>query len=397
VADRSPLGWVRGELAALEAAGLRRTVRHRATPAGRVLDGLVNLSSNDYLDLAGDPRLAIAASDAARDWGSGSGASRLVTGGTELHRDLERELARWKGTEDAVVFSSGYLANVGTIGALVGPGDTIASDALNHASIIDGCRISRSQVRVYAHGAPGALDQALDGASGRKLVVTDGVFSMDGDAAPLDALCEVAEAHGAMVMVDDAHGCGVIGPDGRGTAAAQGCEGRVHVHLGTLSKAFGAAGGYVAGSHELCEWLRNRARAFVFDTAPPPPVVGAALAGMRVAGQEPHRREHAVALARRLAGALDLPQPSAAIVPVVLGAPQRALAAQSALQDAGLLVTAIRPPTVPQGTSRLRFALTAAHTTADVDLAAKVLLARGLLTPPTAGSQRQHAPGGTAG
>ena len=396
--ERDPLAWIAARLDALEAAGLRRRLRHRGSPAGRAADGLVNLSSNDYLDLAGDPRLAIAAAEAARDWGAGSGASRLVTGGTALHAELEREIAAWKGTEDAVVFSSGYLANLGTIQALAGRGDTVCSDALNHASIIDGCRLSRADVRVFAHADAEALERALTGAPGRKLVVTDGVFSMDGDAAPLSLLCEVAEAHGAMVMVDDAHGCGVVGPDGRGTAAAQGAEARVHVHLGTLSKAFGAAGGYVAGTAELCEWLRNRARAFVFDTAPPPPVAGAALAGLRVARDEPQRRERATALAQRLAGALRLPSPAAAVVPVVLGTPGEALAAQAALEEAGLLVTAIRPPTVPEGTSRLRFALTAAHTEADVDLAAQVLTTRGV-----SGSRRhtpsiRHTPGeGAAG
>ena len=376
-----PLGWIPPALDALDARGLRRRLRHRGSPAGRAADGLVNLSSNDYLDLAGDPRLAIAAAEAARDWGAGSGASRLVTGGTELHAQLEREIAAWKGTEDAVVFSSGYLANIGAIQALTGPADTVVSDALNHASIIDGCRLSRAEVRVYAHGDPEALDRALTGAPGRKLVVTDGVFSMDGDAAPLPLLCEVAGAHDAMVMVDDAHGCGVIGPEGRGTASAQGAEGGVHVHLGTLSKAFGAAGGYVAGSADLCDWLRNRARTFVFDTAPAPAVIGAALAGLRVARAEPQRRRHATALAQRLAGALRLPSPAAAVVPVIAGTPDAALRAQAALEDAGLLVTAIRPPTVPEGTSRLRFALTAAHTEADVDLAASVLLTRGERLP----------------
>ena len=375
----NPLDWIADGLSALDAQGLRRRVRPRATAAGRSADGLVNLSSNDYLDLASDPRLAIAAAEASRDWGAGSGGSRLVTGSTRLHSELEHEIAAWKGTEDAVLFSSGYLANLGTIQALVGRGDAVFSDALNHASIIDGCRLSRADVHIYAHADADALDAALTdargtrGTRGRALVITDGVFSMDGDAARLRELCEVAEAHHAMVMVDDAHGCGVIGPDGRGTAAAQGVEARVQVQLGTLSKAFGAAGGYVAGSAELCEWLRNRARTFVFDTAPSPAVVGAALAGIRVARAEPQRRERATALAQRLAGALRLPSPAAAVVPLQFGAPDAALAAQAALEAAGLLVTAIRPPTVPEGTSRLRFALTAAHDDRDVDRAVDAL------------------------
>ncbi|HUH08261.1 MAG TPA: 8-amino-7-oxononanoate synthase, partial [Egibacteraceae bacterium] len=298
-----PLGWVGPALADLERRGLRRFPHHRATRAGRMVDGLVNLSSNDYLGLAGDPRLADAAAEAATTWGAGAGASRLVTGGTALHRELEKAVAAWKRTEDAVVFSSGYLANCGTIPALVGPGDAVLSDELNHASIVDACRLSRAQVLVYPHGDVKALEGLLDreaAGAGRRLIVTDGVFSMDGDAADLPALCAAADAHDTMVMVDDAHGCGVIGPDGRGTAALQGCAERVGVHMGTLSKAFGAAGGYVAGSGDLCEWLRNRARAYVFDTAPPPPVAAAALAGLHIAHGEPWRRERAVDLARRL-------------------------------------------------------------------------------------------------
>jgi 8-amino-7-oxononanoate synthase len=365
-----PLGWISPALRDLERKGLRRTLRHRASAAGPVADGLVNLSSNDYLGLAGDPRIVEAARDAAAAWGAGSGASRLITGGTALHRELELALAAWKGTEDAVVFSSGYLANTGTLPALVGPGDAVFSDELNHASIIDACRQSRATVRVVPHRDAAALDRVMGATpASRKLVVTDGVFSMDGDAADLRSACTVAEAHGAMVMVDDAHGCGVIGPDGRGTAAAQGCADRVHVQLGTLSKAFGAAGGYVAGSAELCDWLRNRARGFVFDTAPVPAAIGAALRALEIAAAEPWRRAHARALARRLASGLGVAAPDACVVPLVLGEPEAALAASEALADAGLLVVAIRPPTVPDGTARLRFAVTAAHTEAEIDRA----------------------------
>jgi 8-amino-7-oxononanoate synthase len=374
VTPADPLAWIGSGLADLEAADLRRRLRHRDSAAGRLADGLVNLASNDYLGLAADPRVAEAAAEAARTWGAGSGASRLVTGGTALHRELEQALAAWKGAEDCVVFSSGYLANTGTIGALVGPGDAVASDALNHASIVDGCRTSRADVRVFAHRDTGALDEALGAARAagarRLLVVTDGVFSMDGDAADLPALCDVADAHDAMVMVDDAHGCGVLGPQGRGTAAAQGCSGRVHVHVGTLSKAFGSAGGYVTGSAPLCDWLRNRARGFVFDTAPVPAAAGAALAALRIAAAEPVRRERAIALAHRLAAALGVGAPAAAIVPLVVGESGTALRLAAALEAEGLLCTAIRPPTVPPGTARLRFALSAVHTTEDVDRAA---------------------------
>ncbi len=365
-----PLGWISPALDELEAAGLRRVPRHRATPAGPKADGLVNLSSNDYLGLAGDPMVVEAAREAAARWGAGSGASRLVTGGTAVHRELEGEIARWKRAEDAVLFSSGYLANVGTVPALVGPGDLVCSDALNHASIVDACRLSRAEVRVYPHRDLEALDRLLGASTARRrLIVTDGVFSMDGDAADLPAMCDVAESHGAMVMADDAHGCGVLGPDGRGTAALHGCEDRVHVRVGTLSKAFGAAGGYVAGPADLCDWLRNRARAFAFDTAPVPAAVGAALKAIAIASAQPWRRAHALALARRLARGLGVPEPAACIVPLVLGDPRSALSASAALAEAGLLVVAIRPPSVPPGTARLRFTVTAAHTDAEIDRA----------------------------
>ena len=359
------LDWIAGALRDLDDRGLRRRLRHRDEPAGSQFQGRVNFSSNDYLGLAGDSRLAAAAADAASRWGAGAGASRLITGGTSLHRELEREVAAWKQVEDAVVFSSGYLANTGTISALAGPGDAIFSDALNHASIVDACRLSRATVCVYPHGDSTALAQLLASTPARRrLIVTDGIFSMDGDAADLVALSALAAEHDATLVVDDAHGCGVIGPDGRGTAAAQGVE--VEVSIGTLSKAFGAAGGYVAGSADLCEWLRNRARGFVFDTALPPPSVGAALEGLRISRAEPERRDTAVALAKELAAGLAVDSPAAAIVPLVVGDAHGAVALQQHLADEGLDVVAIRPPTVPDGSSRLRFSTTALHTHEDV-------------------------------
>jgi 8-amino-7-oxononanoate synthase len=332
-----------------------------------LVDGLVSFSSNDYLGLAADPRLAEAAGAAAARWGAGAGASRLITGGTALHRELEVALAAWKGAEDAVVFSSGYLANTGTISALVGAGDAVFSDELNHASIIDGCRLSGAEVCIYPHGDMVVLEQLLEQTEARRrLIVTDGVFSMDGDAADLPALGAVARAHGATLMVDDAHGAGVIGPDGRGTAAAQGCADLVDVTVATMSKSLGAAGGYVTGSAEVCDWLRNRARGFVFDTALAPPAAGAALAALRIARDEPWRREHAVALAKELAGGLGVEPPAACIVPVHVGEAGDAMTLQAHLRAQGLDVVAIRPPTVPPGSARLRFATTALHTPADV-------------------------------
>ena len=364
--SRSP-GWVGEELARLEAAGLRRRLRHRDERAGSIVGGRVNLSSNDYLDLAGDPRVAAAAGAAATRWGAGAGASRLITGGTSLHRELEEALAAWKETEDAVVFSSGYLANTGTISALVSAGDVVFSDALNHASIIDGCRLSGAEVCVYPHGDLDALAVLLTQRAGRRrLIVTDGVFSMDGDAADVPGLAALARQHDAMLMVDDAHGCGVLGPDGRGTAASQGCADGVDLTVGTLSKAFGSAGGYVTASAGICELLRNRARGFVFDTALAPPSAGAALEALRISRSEPHRRETAVALAKELAAGLGVGPPAACVVPLLIGDAQTAVDASQHLRDAGLEVVAIRPPSVPDGTARLRFATSAACTREDI-------------------------------
>ncbi|MPZ72707.1 MAG: 8-amino-7-oxononanoate synthase [Nitriliruptorales bacterium] len=374
------MSWLSEALAALDESGLRRHLRHRSERAGRRFDGLVNFSSNDYLGLAGDPRIADAAADAATRWGAGAGASRLVTGGTSLHRELERALSDWKGSEDAVVFSSGYLANTGTIAALVGPEDAVFSDELNHASIVDGCRLSRAVVRVFAHRDLSMLGRQLAATPARRrLIVTDGVFSMDGDAADLPALAALAHSYDAMLMVDDAHGCGVVGPGGRGTAAAQD-DAAVDVTVGTLSKAFGSAGGYVTGSAELCEWLRNRARGFVFDTALPPPAAGAALEALRISEVEPSRRETAIRHARTLARGLGTAAPAACVVPLIVGDAARAVAASAALAEAGLHVVAIRPPSVPPGTARLRFATTAAHEPADIELA---IAAAGDILAPT--------------
>ena len=373
-----PLDWVGGELARLDAQGLRRRLRHRHERAGGAVGGRLNLSSNDYLDLAGDPRVAAAAGAAATRWGAGSGASRLITGGTSLHRELEVALAAWKGTEDAVVFSSGYLANTGTIGALASAGDVVFSDALNHASIIDGCRLSGAEVCVYPHGDLDALAGLLERRAGRRrLIVTDGVFSMDGDAADLPGLSGLAREHGAMLLVDDAHGCGVLGPDGRGTAAAQGCAEQIDVTVGTLSKAFGSSGGYVTASAQVCELLRNRARGFVFDTALAPPSVGAALEALRISRTEPQRRETAVSLAKELAAGLGVSAPAACVVPLMIGDASAAVAASQRLGEAGLGVVAIRPPSVPEGTARLRFATSAACTREDIARAIAATAAMG--------------------
>ena len=356
-----PLAWCAGELARLEREGLRRHPATLSSPQGPevVVGGrwVIQLCSNDYLGLAADPRLRRAAAAAAGRWGAGSGASRLVSGTSEAHRRLEASLARLKGREDAIVFSSGYLANAGTIPALAGRQDVVFSDELNHASIIDGCRLSGARVVVYRHADVAGLERALCSVEARRrLVVTDTVFSMQGDLAPVPDLARVCERHGAMLMVDDAHATGLL-EAGAGAG----------IVMSTLSKALGSAGGFVAGSRDLVEWLRNRARSYVFDTAPPPAAVGAAIEAVRIIAAEPHRGPDVVAAAARLAQALaglgyDVGQPSAAIVPVFVGDGPDGMALSSRLLEHGIFVPAIRPPSVPPGTARLRVTVTAAHT-----------------------------------
>lgn len=383
-----PDAWVSAALAELEDAGLRRTLRHHAgaaTPWIDLVDGedsrrVLHLCSNSYLGLADHPEVLDATRRAAEVHGTGAGASRLVTGGTTLHRRFEQRLADWKGTEDAVLLSSGYLANLAVVTALVGSGDTVVSDELNHASIVDACRLSGAEIRVYDHADADHAAALLTDAPGRRLLVTDGVFSMDGDLAPLPALCDAAEQHGAMVVVDDAHGSGVLGPDGRGTAAHLGCEDRVTAVVATLSKALASVGGYVAGSAELVRWLRSTARPFIFDTAPPATAVAAAQAALTIARREPDRRERVLARARDLATGLDrrgiaVPAPDAAIVPIVVGSNEDATAAMGRLLDRDVLAVAIRPPAVAPGTARLRATVMATHTRADVDTAVDAVAA----------------------
>ena len=385
---RDPLAWLAPALDELVDDDRHRVLRHHTSGAGPWIDletpsgtrRVLHLCSNGYLGLATDPRVTAAAAEAAVAYGAGSGSARLVTGAQRPHRDLEDALADWKQVEGVRLFSSGYLANLGVVTALVGRGDTVVSDELNHASIIDACRLSGAEVRVFRHADADHADALLAGAPGRRLLVTDGVFSMDGDLAPLPALCDAAEHHGAAVVVDDAHGSGVIGPDGRGTVAAMGCEGRVHAVVATLSKALGSTGGYVAGSRRLVEWLTNRARPFVFDTALGAPAVAAARAAVDIARAEPERRERVVAHARRLADAVraagwHAPVPDAAVVPVMIGDNAAAMRAMARLLDHDVLAVAIRPPTVPAGTARLRATLMATHTDADLDVAIHALRA----------------------
>lgn len=367
--------YLEAQTQALKDAGLWRTLQPLAGAPGPTVrigeEELVLLCSNNYLGLAADPRLAEAAAEATRALGTGSGASRLVCGSLALHGELEQQLARLKGKDDCVLFSSGYLANLGTIAALCGRGDTVVSDQLNHASIIDGCRLSGADIAVYPHADAAACAELVGRARGRVLIVTDGVFSMDGDLAPLAELAAVAERHGAWLMVDEAHATGVLGDGGAGAAAALGVGDRVAVVMGTLSKALGSAGGFVAGSRLLCDYLRNRARSFVYDTAPAPAGVAAALTALTVLAAEPARRRQVMAAAQLVARELAalgyaVPQPAAAIVPVMIGDSAVAMRLSSYLRRAGVLAPAIRPPTVPTGTARLRLCPMATHTPAQL-------------------------------
>lgn len=369
----SSFPWLDDELARLDAQGLRRRRRCvTSLPDGWCeIDGrrLRDFSANDYLNLAHDPRLIESAQQALSEFGVGSRASALVTGRTDWHLRLERRLAQFEGQDAAILFPTGYAANLGTTAALVGSDDAVFCDRLNHASLIDGCRSSGARFRVYRHDDLKTLQRELrktDGAR-RRLVVTDGLFSMDGDAAPLPELCDLAERYDAAVLVDEAHGTGIFGKRGRGIAEWFEVEGRVAVRVGTLSKAIGSLGGFVAGPGPLIDWLWNRARTQIFSTALPPACCAAACAALDIIETEPWRREHLLRISEQLRHGLvqaGLTVPDGCvgpIVPVILHEPEAAVRAQRRLEDRGFLVAAIRPPTVPRGTSRLRISLSSAH------------------------------------
>ena len=329
----------------------------------------INFGSNDYLGLAADPRLAAAAIAAIEQQGVGSGASPLINGHCEAHCRLEARLAEFEGTEAAVVFPSGFAANLGTVAALVGQGDLVLCDAKNHASLWDGCRLSRADVRVYPHGHVGWLDRILSRATKyrRRLIVTDSLFSMDGDLAPLQELVEVAQRHGAMLLVDEAHATGVLGNLGRGAAELLRVEHGVTVRIGTLSKALGCAGGFVAGSRSLVDWLVNRARPYIYSTAGSPAVVAAATAAVDIVVQEPLRRRTLLGEAASLRDALvqqgwSVGRSASQIIPVIVGEPELAVELSARLRKQGMWVPAIRPPTVPEGEACLRISLTWGHT-----------------------------------
>ena len=372
--------WLKTEYAALKQAGLSRHLRTvMSAPTGRIiLDGreVINLASNNYLGLSTHPKVLDAAVEATRAFGTGASGSRLISGNSELYATLEAALAKAKGTEAALVFSSGYAANTGVIPVLAGERALILSDALNHASIIDGCRLSRATKKVYRHCDVAHLKALLAESAGfqRRLIITDGVFSMDGDIAPLPDICEVAVQHDAMVLVDDAHGFGVLGENGGGTVAHFGLQHQGIIHMGTLSKAIGGLGGYIAGSRALIELLINRARGFIFTTGLPPATLAAATAALNIMRSSPELRHRLLSHAKRLKTALvelgfDLLPSETQILPVVLGSPQRAVQVAEALLSAGVFAPAIRPPAVASGTSRLRVTVMASHTDADIEQA----------------------------
>lgn len=365
------------ELEQRKQAGLYRTRRLISGPQQPELTAggrpLLSFCSNDYLGLANHPANIAALRDALPETGLGGAASHLICGHHDAHHRLEERLATYTQRSSALFFSTGYMANMGAISALAGRGDTIFSDRLNHASIIDGCILSRARVRRYPHGDVAALEGMLAQTPGHKLVVTDGVFSMDGDVAPLKALAAVCRAHDALLVVDDAHGLGVLGPEGRGSVAAQGLsEDDVPVLIGTLGKAVGTSGAFVAGPRVLTDYLVQKARTYIYTTAMPPALAAATCASLDLIEQANDRRAHLDLLVNRFRnGATALGyqlMPSATpIQPIMVGDNWAALALSEALEARGLLVTAIRPPTVPEGEARLRVTFSASHTLDDVD------------------------------
>ena len=368
------------DLAQLDARHLLRRLRLTESAPGPVVTieerPVILMAANDYLGLATHPALKQAAIDAVVRFGVGSGASRLISGTLPPHAALETALARFKGTEASLVFGSGYLANIGLIPALAGTGDLILADRLCHASLIDGCRLSGANFRVFRHRDLAHLEQLLSGRKARRptLIVTDGVFSMDGDLAPLPDLIALAERHDARLLVDDAHGTGVMGKTGRGTLEHFGVESRLPFQMGTLSKALGGSGAYVAGPSPLIQYLVNHARSFIYTTAPPPAAAAAARAALDVIRNEPERRtrlwtnrqrgvEGLVGLGYRIA---DTASP---IVPVLIGQADQALRLAERLLQLGVFAPAIRPPTVPEGTSRIRTTLSSEHRPEHLDQA----------------------------
>jgi 8-amino-7-oxononanoate synthase len=369
--DTSPLAWLDSVEHQRRAAGLRRTLRSRSAVACEV-----DLASNDYLGLSQHPEVIEGGVAALRTWGSGSTGSRLVTGNTELHEEFESALAEFVGADAALVFSSGYTANLGAVVSLSGPGSLVVSDAASHASLVDACRLSRARVVVTPHCDVDAVEVALAGRDEeRALVITDSVFSTDGALAPLRRLHDVCRAHGALLLVDEAHALGVRGTGGRGLLEESGLAGAPDVVMTTtLSKSLGSQGGVVLASEAVRDHLIDSARPFIFDTGLAPSAVGAALAALRVLAAQPWRAEAVLRHARTLAEVCNVPEtPESAVVSVILGDPDAAVAAAAACLDAGVRVGCFRPPAVPVGTSRLRLTARASLSDDEIELARVVL------------------------
>jgi len=373
------LPWIADEMQWLaEQQLLRRPRTALRQPGGWcIVDGrrLRDFSSNDYLGLSQDPQVIAAAQKAAAECGFGSGGSQLVVGRSPWHEELEARLAKFEEQEAALLFPTGYAANVGTLSALAEPDDLICSDRLNHASLIDGCRLSRATIYIYDHERLDKLEAQLSAAQDyrRKLIVTDGAFSMDGVLAPLRELCALAEKYGADVIVDEAHATGVFGARGRGVCELLAVEDRVALRIGTLSKALGSIGGFVTGRRPAIDWLWNRARTQIFSTAAPPAACAAACAALDIITSEPDRREKLLQLSERLRHGIDslslktIPSGIGPIIPILLGESETALDWAHFLEKNGFLVGAIRAPSVPAGTSRLRIGVMATHETEDID------------------------------
>ncbi len=369
----SPLDWIDDELARLHREGLlRRVITHEGPQGSMIRVGdteQINFGANDYLNLAADERLKQAARTAIDRDGFGAGASPLVTGHSATHAKLERRLAEFEGTEAALLFPSGFAANAGAVAALVDRGDCIFADQKNHASLIDGCRLSRAEVFVYRHGDAAHLGELLhqDRNYRRRLIVTDSLFSMDGDFAPLREIAVLKREHGCMLLVDEAHATGVFGESGRGVCELLGVESAVDIRIGTLSKALGCAGGFVAGSSNLIQWLYNRARPYVFSTAHPPATAAASVAALDIVEREPGRRRLLLERAGALRAELrqqgwNIGRSESQIIPVFIGDAARTVQLATRLREQGLFVPGIRPPSVPVGESLLRISLSYGHT-----------------------------------
>jgi len=381
------LEWIKEELKQIHDKQLFRILTELETGQSPEVTisgkSYVLLGSNSYLGLSVDPKVVESAKLALGKYGTGSGGSRLVSGSFDLHRMLEERIARFKNTESSILFSSGYLANIGTISALVGSDDIIYSDELNHASIIDGARLSRSTVRIYKHLDLNHFQELIESDKNtkcRKLIVTDTVFSMDGDLVPLPELVEISEKYGCILMIDEAHATGVLGKRGSGATEHFGVEDRVPVVMGTLSKAVGSLGGYIAGSKELIDFIRNRVRSYIFDTSLPPASLAASITAIDIIENEPERREHLWNMVNKFKTGIEdsglrvLPSHSA-IIPVLIGDAEPALNFAKMLRENGVFTPAVRPPSVPHGMCRIRVTIMATHTQEHIDTALKAFRA----------------------